>query len=76
MILFRDGASRVVFFSQYPQYSCATSGSSFNEIYRVYTTRYVNFFLKTILYTLYLFNKPGMFISVALKYVMLRNIGM
>ncbi|XP_044738130.1 ferrochelatase, mitochondrial [Chrysoperla carnea] len=35
----KDGASRVVFFSQYPQYSCATSGSSFNEIYRVYTTR-------------------------------------
>ncbi|XP_026463834.1 ferrochelatase, mitochondrial-like [Ctenocephalides felis] len=28
-----DQPKRVVLFSQYPQYSCATSGSSFNEIY-------------------------------------------
>jgi protoporphyrin/coproporphyrin ferrochelatase len=28
-----DGPERVVIFSQYPQYSCATSGSSFNSIY-------------------------------------------
>lgn len=29
----KDGAERVVIFSQYPQYSCATSGSSLNAIY-------------------------------------------
>uniref|UniRef100_A0A6M2DQ85 Ferrochelatase n=1 Tax=Xenopsylla cheopis TaxID=163159 RepID=A0A6M2DQ85_XENCH len=29
-----DQPKRVVIFSQYPQYSCATSGSSFNEIYK------------------------------------------
>uniref|UniRef100_A0A1I8JVS6 Ferrochelatase n=1 Tax=Anopheles quadriannulatus TaxID=34691 RepID=A0A1I8JVS6_ANOQN len=29
----RDQPERVVLFSQYPQYSCATSGSSFNAIY-------------------------------------------
>ncbi|EEB18500.1 gerrochelatase, putative [Pediculus humanus corporis] len=28
-----DGIKRVVIFSQYPQYSCSTSGSSFNAIY-------------------------------------------
>lgn len=28
-----DGPEKVVIFSQYPQYSCATSGSSFNSIY-------------------------------------------
>uniref|UniRef100_A0A0K8TXJ6 Ferrochelatase n=1 Tax=Bactrocera latifrons TaxID=174628 RepID=A0A0K8TXJ6_BACLA len=31
-----DGPERVVFFSQYPQYSCATSGSSFNSIFSHY----------------------------------------
>lgn len=31
-----DGAKRVVIFSQYPQYSCATSGSSFNSIFTHY----------------------------------------
>lgn len=31
-----DGPERVVIFSQYPQYSCATSGSSFNSIYTHY----------------------------------------
>lgn len=37
--LCRDGAKRVVLFSQYPQYSCATSGSSFNAIYSHYQNR-------------------------------------
>jgi len=32
----KDGAKRIVMFSQYPQYSCATSGSSFNAIYSYY----------------------------------------
>ncbi|XP_011192938.1 ferrochelatase, mitochondrial [Zeugodacus cucurbitae] len=31
-----DGPERVVLFSQYPQYSCATSGSSFNSIFSHY----------------------------------------
>lgn len=34
-----DGIERAVIFSQYPQYSCATSGSSFNAIYRHYKNR-------------------------------------
>ncbi|XP_045479390.1 ferrochelatase, mitochondrial [Harmonia axyridis] len=29
----KDGVKQVVLFSQYPQYSCATSGSSYNAIY-------------------------------------------
>lgn len=33
---FRDAPERVVIFSQYPQYSCSTSGSSFNSIYTHY----------------------------------------
>ncbi|EAT43108.1 AAEL005415-PA [Aedes aegypti] len=32
----QDQPERVVLFSQYPQYSCATSGSSFNAIYTHY----------------------------------------
>lgn len=32
----RDAPERLVLFSQYPQYSCATSGSSFNSIYTHY----------------------------------------
>jgi len=32
----KDNPERVVLFSQYPQYSCATSGSSFNSIYTHY----------------------------------------
>lgn len=32
----QDQPERVVLFSQYPQYSCATSGSSFNAIYSHY----------------------------------------
>ncbi|XP_022242485.1 ferrochelatase, mitochondrial-like isoform X2 [Limulus polyphemus] len=35
----RDGVQRAVAFSQYPQYSCSTSGSSFNAIYRHYAKR-------------------------------------
>lgn len=31
-----DGVKRAVIFSQYPQYSCATSGSSFNAVYKYY----------------------------------------
>lgn len=34
-----DGIKRAVIFSQYPQYSCATSGSSFNAIYKFYKGR-------------------------------------
>ncbi|MBW0494396.1 hypothetical protein O181_034111 [Austropuccinia psidii MF-1] len=30
----RDGVTRAVAFSQYPQYSCSTTGSSLNELYR------------------------------------------
>lgn len=35
----KDGVKRAVIFSQYPQYSCATSGSSFNQIYHFYKNR-------------------------------------
>lgn len=35
----KDAPERVVIFSQYPQYSCATSGSSFNSIYYHYRKR-------------------------------------
>ncbi|XP_076751172.1 ferrochelatase, mitochondrial [Xylocopa sonorina] len=34
-----DGVEHTVIFSQYPQYCCATSGSSFNEIYKYYKNR-------------------------------------
>ncbi|KAF6775571.1 hypothetical protein AHF37_04490 [Paragonimus kellicotti] len=34
----KDQVERVVAFSQYPQYSCTTSGSSFNAIARHYTS--------------------------------------
>lgn len=30
----KDGIRRAVAFSQYPQYSCSTTGSSLNELYR------------------------------------------
>ncbi|KAL1411162.1 ferrochelatase hem15 [Vanrija albida] len=30
-----DGVTRAVAFTQYPQYSCSTTGSSLNELYRV-----------------------------------------
>ncbi|XP_072384095.1 ferrochelatase, mitochondrial [Diabrotica undecimpunctata] len=35
----KDCVEHAVIFSQYPQYSCATSGSSFNEIYRYFKNR-------------------------------------
>lgn len=35
----QDGLERTVIFSQYPQYSCATSGSSFNAIHTYYKNR-------------------------------------
>lgn len=35
----KDGVERAILFSQYPQYSCATSGSSFNEIYKFFKNR-------------------------------------
>ncbi|XP_033218856.1 ferrochelatase, mitochondrial [Belonocnema kinseyi] len=34
-----DKIQRTVIFSQYPQYSCATTGSSFTEIYKFYKDR-------------------------------------
>lgn len=34
-----DGVQHTVIFSQYPQYSCSTSGSSFKAIYNYYKTR-------------------------------------
>lgn len=30
----RDGVTRAVAFTQYPQYSCSTTGSSLNELWR------------------------------------------
>lgn len=30
-----DGVTRAVAFTQYPQYSCSTTGSSLNELYRL-----------------------------------------
>lgn len=35
----RDGVRRVVVFSQYPQYSCSTTGSSLNRLARYYLDR-------------------------------------
>lgn len=35
----RDGVQRAVAFSQYPQYSCSTTGSSLNALYRHYVSR-------------------------------------
>ncbi|RZC41853.1 ferrochelatase, mitochondrial, partial [Asbolus verrucosus] len=37
----RDGVKHAVIFSQYPQYSCATSGSSFNAIYQHFKQKYI-----------------------------------
>lgn len=34
-----DGLEHTIIFSQYPQYSCATTGSSFNAIYKYYKKR-------------------------------------
>ncbi|KAG5272018.1 hypothetical protein AALO_G00160740 [Alosa alosa] len=35
----RDGVERAVAFTQYPQYSCSTTGSSLNAIYRYYSDK-------------------------------------
>ncbi|XP_039606391.1 ferrochelatase, mitochondrial [Polypterus senegalus] len=35
----RDGIERAVAFTQYPQYSCSTTGSSLNAIYRYYSSK-------------------------------------
>uniref|UniRef100_A0A6I8SZE3 Ferrochelatase, mitochondrial n=1 Tax=Xenopus tropicalis TaxID=8364 RepID=A0A6I8SZE3_XENTR len=35
----RDGVERAIAFTQYPQYSCSTTGSSLNAIYRYYNTK-------------------------------------
>uniref|UniRef100_A0AAY5KS34 Ferrochelatase, mitochondrial n=1 Tax=Esox lucius TaxID=8010 RepID=A0AAY5KS34_ESOLU len=35
----KDGVERAVAFTQYPQYSCSTTGSSLNAIYRYYKGR-------------------------------------
>ncbi|CAL8384567.1 ferrochelatase, mitochondrial [Gadus morhua] len=35
----KDGIERAVAFTQYPQYSCSTTGSSLNAIYRYYRDR-------------------------------------
>lgn len=35
----RDGVERAVAFTQYPQYSCSTTGSSLNELWRVVKER-------------------------------------
>ncbi|KAF4516833.1 hypothetical protein B566_EDAN006227 [Ephemera danica] len=35
----KDGVQHVIAFSQYPQYSCATTGSSFNSIYDYFASR-------------------------------------
>lgn len=35
----KDNVERVVAFTQYPQYSCSTSGSSFNAIFKHYAAR-------------------------------------
>ncbi|XP_074644519.1 ferrochelatase, mitochondrial-like [Tubulanus polymorphus] len=34
-----DGIERAIAFTQYPQYSCSTTGSSLNELYRFYAKR-------------------------------------
>ncbi|MBN3295519.1 HEMH protein, partial [Amia calva] len=35
----KDGVERAIAFTQYPQYSCSTTGSSLNAIYRYYSSR-------------------------------------
>lgn len=36
IFVFRDGIERAIAFTQYPQYSCSTTGSSLNAIYKHY----------------------------------------
>lgn len=38
----KDNLERAVAFSQYPHYSCTTTGSSMNAIYKYYAERYVS----------------------------------
>jgi ferrochelatase len=38
-LVFRDRPKQVIAFTQYPQYSCSTTGSSLNAIARYYATR-------------------------------------
>ena len=38
-MLIRDGVQRAIAFTQYPQYSCSTTGSSMNAIFRYYQAR-------------------------------------
>ncbi|KAL3885148.1 hypothetical protein ACJMK2_025243 [Sinanodonta woodiana] len=38
----KDGVERAIAFTQYPQYSCSTTGSSINAIYRHYSQRGVD----------------------------------
>uniref|UniRef100_A0A8B9LRH8 Ferrochelatase, mitochondrial n=2 Tax=Astyanax mexicanus TaxID=7994 RepID=A0A8B9LRH8_ASTMX len=38
-VMEKDGVERAVAFTQYPQYSCSTTGSSLNAIYRYYSSR-------------------------------------
>ena len=38
-ICYRDGIKRAVAFTQYPQYSCSTTGSSLNAMYRYYSKK-------------------------------------
>jgi len=33
-MMLADGVEHIVAFTQYPQYSCSTTGSSLNELYR------------------------------------------
>lgn len=40
LFLCRDQVERVVAFTQYPHYSCSTTGSSMNAIYKYYADRY------------------------------------
>lgn len=35
----RDGVERAIAFTQYPQYSCSTTGSSLNAMYKYYQDR-------------------------------------
>lgn len=38
----KDNLERAVAFTQYPHYSCTTTGSSMNAIYKYYAERYVS----------------------------------
>ena len=66
----KDGVERVVAFSQYPQYSCTTSGSSMTAIYQHYAgKRCFRVFFSTItafiLFYFILNNRPGLSVFFA-----------